>query len=133
MYLTHTCCICKQEFERDSVPTDYEVCDRCHALGYRGASVTSTTSNIVKKSFNLSIFFEWVKLVQRVIMVGLTIFLIAVMSNVNTEIKGVKIEMQKLTELTVKALNIAEVTRLEMMKQIDEIQKDGIKFHIRLW
>jgi hypothetical protein len=86
-----------------------------------------------KKPFNLAIFFEWVKLIQRVIMVILTSGLIYVMLQANVEMKGMKVEMQRISNLTEKALDIAEVTRLDIMRQIEEIQKDGIDLHVKMW
>jgi len=86
-----------------------------------------------KKPFNLAIFFEWIKLVQRIIMVILTAGLIYVMLQANVEMKGMKVEMQRITSLTIRALDIAEGTRLDIMKQIEEIQRDGLKLHFRIW
>lgn len=92
-----------------------------------------TPKKIYKISNKLSLFFEWVKLVQRLVMVILTGGLIYVMLQANVEMQGLKIEMNRIANLTEKALDIAEVTRLDIMKQIDEIQKDGLKLRFRLW
>jgi NAD-dependent SIR2 family protein deacetylase len=132
MYLTHVCCYCGTEFERDSVPTENDICDKCYSE-YLQANLVTGTPVTEKKPFNLAIFFEWVKLVQRVIMVILTAGLIYVMLQANVEMKGMKEEMQRITILTLKALDIAEVTRLDIMRQIEEIQKDGIDLHLKLW
>jgi hypothetical protein len=86
-----------------------------------------------KNPFNLTIFFEWVKLVQRVIMVILTIGLIYIMLQLNVEMRGMKIEMNRIANLTEKALDIAKDTRLDIMKQIDEIRRDGLKLRLRIW
>jgi len=132
MYLTHTCSVCGKEFEENNVPTDKDVCIDCLGQGFRNNLVTGTPVT-EKKPFNLAIFFEWVKLVQRVIMVILTAGLIYVMLQANVEMKGMKVEMQRITSLTIRALDIAEGTRLDIMKQIEEIQRDGLKLHFRIW
>jgi len=137
MYLTHTCSVCGKDFERDSVPTENEVCEKCYELGYRSPpkdeDLVTGTPVTEKKPFNLAIFFEWIKLVQRIIMVILTAGLIYVMLQANVEMKGMKVEMQRITSLTIRALDIAEGTRLDIMKQIEEIQRDGLKLHFRIW
>jgi hypothetical protein len=137
MYLTHTCSVCGKDFERDSVPVENEICESCYEIGYRSPlrddDLVTGTPVTEKKPFNLAIFFEWVKLVQRVIMVVLTTGLIYVMLQANVEMKGMKVEMNRIANLTAKALDIAEGTRLDIMKQIDEIQRDGLKLHFRIW
>lgn len=141
MYLIHTCSVCGKEFERDSVPTENEICESCYEQGYRSplrdedlvTGTPITPKKIYKISEKLSLFFEYAKLVQRVIMVFLTAGLIYVMLQANVEMKGMKIEMQRISDLTIKALDIAETTRLDIMREIDEIQKDGIDFNIKLW
>jgi len=132
MYLTHVCSVCGKEFEENNVPTDKDVCIDCLGQGILNNLVTGTPVT-EKKPFNLAIFFEWVKLIQRVIMVVLTAGLIYVMLQANVEMKGMKVEMQRITNLTVRALDIAEGTRLDIMKQIEEIQRDGLKLHFRIW
>lgn len=92
-----------------------------------------TPKKIYRISDKLSLFFEWVKLIQRLIMVILTGGLIYVMLQANVEMKGMKVEMQRIANLTKKALDIAEVTRLDIMRQIEEIQKDGIDLHLKIW
>jgi len=135
MYLTHTCSVCGKDFERDSVPTENEVCEECSNKVPKLTPEDLVTGTPVteKKPFNLAIFFEWVKLVQRVIMVILTVGLIYVMLQANVEMKGMKVEMQRITALTIKALDIAEGTRLDIMREINEIQRDGLKLHFRIW
>jgi len=102
-------------------------------LSKKDEDLVTGTPVTEKKPFNLVIFFEWVKLVQRIIMVILTAGLIYVMLQANVEMKGMKVEMNRIANLTAKALDIAEGTRLDIMKQIEEIQKDGLKLHFRIW
>jgi hypothetical protein len=55
------------------------------------------------------------------------------MYTTSCEIRDLKVEMQKISVLTQKAMDIAETTRLDINRQIEEIQKDGIKLHFRFW
>lgn len=74
----------------------------------------------------LSVFFEWVKLVQRIIMVVLTIGLMLIFRTASYEIRDLKNELQNIAKIT-------ETTRQDVLREIDEIQKNGIVLHFRLW
>ena len=137
MYLTHVCCVCGKEFERDSVPTENEVCQSCYEIGYRSPlkdeDLVTGTPVTEKKVFNLTVFFEWVKLVQRVFMVVLTIVLIVAFVKTSNEIQALRIETARIATIAEKGVIIAEQSRQDILREIDEIQKDGIKLHFRLW
>ena len=133
MYLNHVCTVCGKIYLEDCVPTEHDICVECMKNKLTPEDLVTGTPVTEKKPFNLAIFFEWVKLVQRVIMVILTVGLIYVMLQANVEMKGMKVEMQRITALTIKALDIAEGTRLDIMREINEIQRDGLKLHFRIW
>lgn len=141
MYLIHTCSVCGKEFERDSVPTENEICESCYEEGYRSplrdedlvTGTPITPKKIYQISEKLSLFFEYAKLIQRAVMVVLTAGLIYVMLQANIEMNGMKVEMNRIATLTERALDIAEVTRLDIMREIEEIQRDGLKLRFRIW
>jgi hypothetical protein len=81
----------------------------------------------------LSLFFEYAKLVQRVVMVVLTVLLVLVLSRSNTEIGALRAETRRIATIAENGCQIAEQTRREIYQQIEEIQKDGIKLHFRIW
>jgi hypothetical protein len=81
----------------------------------------------------LSLFFEYAKLVQRVVMVILTLLLVLVLYRTSNEIGALKIETKRIAIIAENGCTIAEQTRQEIYQQIEEIQKDGLKLHFRLW
>ena len=81
----------------------------------------------------LSTFFEWCKLGQRIVMVILTIALLFVMRTASYEIQDLKKEIKNIAEISERALITANEIRVEVNQQIDEIQKYGVNFHLKLW
>jgi len=85
--------------------------------------ITNSIPKNVKVPFNWAIFFEWGKLIQRVVMIILTIALVLVMRTASYEIRDMRTELAK--------LNI----QIDVLKtKADEIQKEvqkGIK--LRFW
>jgi len=145
MYLTHVCSVCGKEFERNSVPTENEVCEECYEIGYRsplkdedlvtGTPVKKPLAEKLQKTMMKipTVYYELFQIIQRTLMVFLTAGLIYVMLQANVEMKGMKVEMQRITALTIRALDIAEGTRLDIMREVNEIQRDGLKLHFRIW
>lgn len=86
-----------------------------------------------KKEFNLPLFFEWAKLIQRAVMVILTVALIFGLGNMTREINELGNEVANIRVIAVKAVEVAVETRTEVLKRVEEIQRDGIKFRFRLW
>jgi hypothetical protein len=81
----------------------------------------------------LSLFFEYAKLVQRAVMVILTILLVIVLNRTSIEIGALKVETKRIATIAESGVQIAEQSRQDILREIDEIQKDGIKLHFRLW
>lgn len=82
-----------------------------------------TGTPVTKKPFNYHLFFEWVKLVQRVIMVILTIGVLITMIHVGNKIDRMRME-----------LNEAGVTINAMKDKISDLTTEISKgFKIRLW
>jgi hypothetical protein len=81
----------------------------------------------------LSLFFEYAKLVQRAVMVILTILLVVVLNRTSIEIGALKVETKRIAMIAESGVQIAEQSRQDILREIDEIQKDGIKLHFRLW
>jgi hypothetical protein len=70
---------------------------------------------------------------QRIIMIVLTIVFIVVLNQTNIEIGKLKEETKRIATIAENGCKIAEQTRQEIYQQIEEIQKYGIKFHIKFW
>ena len=96
-----------------------------------GTPVTQKSVQDVIVYYNKNI--ELFKIIQRAVMVILTIAVLVVMCNVGREIRDLKTEMKNIAVITEKAMKIAEESRQDINRQIDEIQKDGIDLHFRLW
>lgn len=77
--------------------------------------------------------FEWVKLIQRFVMVILTIALCLILRTTSYEIRDLKTEIKNISAIAERGLITAEKTREEIYQQIEEFQRDGIKLHFRLW
>ena len=81
----------------------------------------------------LSKFFEYAKLIQRIVMVLLTVALVVVLCRANVEIKALRVETKRIAGIAEQGCKLAEQTRQDLLREINEIQKDGIKLHFRLW
>jgi hypothetical protein len=92
-----------------------------------------TPKKIYKISDKLSLFFEYAKLIQRIVMVILTIVLIIVFVKSSNEIRALRIETARIATIAERGCIIAEQSRQDILREIDEIQKDGIKLHFRIW
>lgn len=84
-------------------------------------------------SDKLTIFFEWFKLTQRIIMVILTVALLLVLRTASYEIQDLKNEIRNVANISERALITANEIRTEINQQIEEIQKYGVKLNVKLW
>jgi len=70
---------------------------------------------------------------QRIIMIILTVIFIIVLNRASIEIGALKEETKRIATIAENGCKIAEQTRQEIYQQIEEIQKYGIKFHVKFW
>ena len=141
MYPTHVCGVCGNEWQQDSVPTENEVCEKCYEKGYRiplrdedlvtGTPIKPKAIKDIPVWFNKNI--EIFKIFQRAVMMILTTVLVVAILRTGTEIQALRKETARIATIAEAGVILAETTRQEVLREIDEIQKNGIDFHIKLW
>jgi hypothetical protein len=70
---------------------------------------------------------------QRLIMVILTVAVVLSLYKASEEIKALRVQTTRIANIAENGCRIAEETRTEIYRQIEEIQRDGIKLHFRIF